>query len=105
MLTCKDLLAILNTNLAGFRGQDQSHDITCEMRSAIRQYTAALVEKEIRNGNTNFDEYIVRCGVKHNTQEIIASHECIVEVITPIGNARCNIGYIKNVEGTNDETK
>jgi hypothetical protein len=103
MLTPKGLSDLLQTNLAGFRGQDQSYDLTCEMRAAIRLYVAGLVEKEIRSGNTNFDEYIVRCGRKLNTDEIINAHECLVEVFTPMGNARCNIGYIKTIEGKPNE--
>lgn len=102
MLTLRDLTNLLNTNLSGFKGQDQSYSTSCEMRAAIRLYTAGIIEREIRNGNTNWDEYIVRCGRKLNTDDIIASHECIVEVITPIGNTRCNIAYIKEVEGKSD---
>lgn len=105
MLTLKDLTDLLNQNLAGFRGQDQSYSIDCEMRAAIRLYTAGIIEREIRAGNTNFDEYIIRCGRKLNTDEIIAAHECIVEVITPIGNTRVNIGYIKELEGKIDNAK
>jgi hypothetical protein len=102
MLTLEKLRELLEQNLAGFRGQDQSHNISCEMRAAIRLYTAGIVEREIRNGNTNFDEYIIRCGRSLNTPEIIEAHECIVEVITPMGSARCNIGYIKQIEGNTE---
>jgi hypothetical protein len=99
MLTLKDLHTLLEQNLAGFKGQDQSYQIGCEMRAAVRLYTAGIVEREIRNGNTNFDEYIVRCGRKLNTDDIIAAHECIVEVITPLGSTRINLAYIKEIEG------